>query len=211
MLDLDKKVSRDSIFLARDNQMDGFFSRIVRKVKKVVNKVPLVKAYKKTSLHKAFSKFESKHRKKLKILGGVALIATGAHFFGPKLLTGVKGLGGKALASGAAKSVTKSLVTTAIKKKLSDKAQKSLAKKAKAMTATQVLQDPEIIKLSQEIAVAEALKNERAANRAAAEILVREGNVEVTHQVDKISTPKHIEMFTKIGIPAGFALLALLL
>lgn len=212
MLDLDRKVSRDTIFLASGSgQLDGFFSKIVKKIKKVVGKLPLVKLYKKTSLHKKFKKFESKHRKNLKKLGAIVAIAVAVYFAGPAILKSVSSLGGKGLASSAGKKLLKAKVTSMIKKKLSAKQRKKLAKRTKGMTPEQVMQDPEIIKLSQQIATAQARQREKASNRVAAEILVKEGNIELTHQLDKISTPKHIETLKKVAIPAAAGLLAFII
>lgn len=210
-INLDEKVfGRDSIFVAPDDDsnMSGFFSKIKKKLRKVTRKIG--KKVIPRKVYRSLSRFESKHRKKLKKIGAVAVAATGAYFAGPKILSAVKGLGGKAVANAAAKPVVKAYVSNTIKNTYTRKQQKKMIAKMKKLTNEQILMDPEIQMLSKQIASAKAKSMHSNANdKMAAAIVAKEGSIEVEHQVSKSFFTK--DNMIKVAVPVAAAVIVSLI
>ena len=221
MLDLDNKVNRDSIYFALENRQElgGWFKSLKNKVRKVTRKIGKVITPKK--IYKELSRFESKNRKELKIIGAVGAIAVGGYYYGPKMLASIKGLGGKKLAVAAAKSTTQILVSKTIKDKLTEKQDEQMKKAAQTMTPEQFISDPVVAKITQAIVSDIAIKkvipqiairqppNELVKIANAKAILAKEGAIEIEHQIAKIAQPK-IPEWVKFGAPV-VGLLALIL
>lgn len=210
MLDLDNKVNRDSIYFALENQhLGGWFKKLKSKVKKVTRKIGKVITPKK--IYKELSRFESKHRKELKIIGAVGAIAVGGYYYGPKMLAMVKGLGGKKLAVTAAKASTKLMVSKTIKDKLTKKQDEQMKKAAQTMTPEQFIVDPVVAKITQDIVADMAVKKvipptiikpsiELVKVAKAKAILAKEGAIEIEHQIEKVAQPR-IPEWVKFGAP----------
>jgi len=178
MLNLDEKVSRDSIFIS-GNEL-GFFKKIKRRVKKVKSMVS--RAVFPKFARKIAKKLESKHRKKLKMVGGAAAIGTAAFFAGPAVLTFAKGAGGKALVAGIGKNVGGQVLGAAVAQQIQKKMSKDEEKLLKAEMATmppqEVLSDPRIVSLGLDV-------SRSIAKNPAQKIMLQEGAFEVGHQVKK--------------------------
>jgi hypothetical protein len=206
MLDLDKKVMRDSIYLVENNGLDGLFKKLKKKLKKVVKtSLKFANPLKVVSNVKAVAKFA---RKNYKVIGAAALTATAAYFTGGASLAVTSSLGGSSIASVAGKQLATGLIKKGISKQISKSQQKKMQKQMANMDGIQAMQDPEIIRLSQQIAEAEARKLSPN-NKIGASALALEGNVEMTHQLSKISTPP-VDIL-KVAIPIGVGLLAFML
>jgi hypothetical protein len=167
----------------------------IKLTKKVVS-IPVKTA---TKAVKAVGKISGKTWKKI---GAVAAVGVGAYFGGPGLLKFASSQGGSAIASVAGSSVTKELVSTAIKTTLSIAQQKALMKKTAKMNEAQILADNELNEIARQIAVAEAAKRAPANQRLGAEILANEGALEIQHQTNKIAGISN-DTLIKIGIPAA--------
>lgn len=217
MLDLDKRVSTDTILLSNPKaqmQMDGFFSDLNKKRKNLESKLgPLSPSNiaKVTSgpLYKALKSFESKNREGLKKAGAVVAAAVAIYFTGPAALAYLQSIGGSAIAQQAASKVAQAAIANAIKKKLTPKKQAALARASQEMTPAQFAADPEIAKLSQELAAALAeppaivktLPPQQAqAIRMTTKALAVEGAMVVQDASKEVATPR-LPTWVKVGMP----------
>lgn len=213
-LDLDRKVlGRDSVFVAEQNgelngELNGWFSKLRKKVRKVTRKIGRAVVPKK--IYRSLSKFESKHRKNIKKVGAVAAVSVGGYFGGAKILSFIKSSGGKMLASSASKKMGKAVLKHQISKRMNAAQQRDIRKRARRMTAAQVLQIPEVQAVSMEIAAEDALQihgNIGRTEKKANSILAKEGSIEVGHQTAK-ATEKN--PWVKFAIPAAMIVTALI-
>ncbi len=216
MLNLDRKINRDTVFLAVENDaLDGWLSKINRKIKKLVKKVDPVfsKVSRKLPGYKQIKKLGSKYRKVLKKIGAIMAVAVAVYFMGPAALKFVSSMGGKALASKAGSKLVQMGVKKIIQKKLSKKQRKKMESMAKTMTPAQMMTDPEFAAIAKEIAMINAANEATEKNKSAAMLMAGEGATDVEHQISKVAPPIPFlrQPVAKVAIPVGIGLLAFLL
>lgn len=206
-LDLDRKVfGRDSIFVATEG-MNGWLSKIHKKVKGVTKKYSamhhILKAATPRQVTAELKRFESKHRKDLKKIGAIAAVIVAVYFVGPSVLAYLETIGGAALVEGAASEVAQAAVIGAIKNKMSKQQQEKMAKAGQTMTPAQFLASDELSDastiLAADVAV-EKYKPSQPAEVMATGLLAAEGVYEVQHLSKKVATPR-IPDWLKIGAP----------
>ena len=224
-MSLDYKVfGRDSIFVAGENeQLGGFFSRIRKKLKKVVKKIIKlpVKVVKKTV------KVIKDNRKLLKKIGAVAAIGFGGYFLGPKLLGYAKTLGGNSLAKSAGSKLVQAQVKRAVMAKMSPQQAQEMQDYAATMTPQQFMVDPQMQAMYQQFAQQQAMAQmPQYSNSGVGQLLASEGAVEVSYQMEKSKIPSQYNVAgskipvkkpsilsgenAKILIPGAIALLAIM-
>jgi len=175
----DSKVDRDSMYIASD-QLNGIFSKLKKKLKKVTRKIGKATLGKK--VYKKLSKFESKNRKKLKKLGAIALVATGVYMYGDKIAAFMQKSGGSKILKGASSK----LVKAAIAKKVAEKAQKMQMPDLSQLPPEQILTNPAFNELSQKVAQeVGAVYGGNIGDSETGAILAGEGAAEIPYQIEK--------------------------
>jgi len=184
-----------------------FAKPIVKIVKKPIVKVVKLPVKVAKKAVKAVGKVSGKTWKKI---GAVAAIGVGAYFAGPKILNFVGGQGGAQLAKDAGKIALKTGVALAINKKLSKQQQKIIAARSQNMSPAQILANPELNQLAQDIAEAEFLNSQpQASNRIGKQLLIKEGAQEIENQTSKLAGKNDDLM--KFGIPIAVAIVTSLI
>lgn len=216
-VDLDYKVmGRGSVFLLDDEQsLSGFFKKAFKKIKKIglaplklTKKLAIdipIKVTKKSI--KIIGKIDGKLLKKI---GAVTAIGVATYFGGPAVLGVVGSMGGSKLATAASSIGSQNMIGDLIKTGVSFAQQKSLSKKAKKLSAAQLLADPEMMAMSQQLAQIQALQQFPNQNKIGVQALAREGATEIQHQAAKIAGVSTVDLL-KIGIPASIGIVALLM
>jgi len=211
---LDYKVfGRDSVFIAAHDAglgswLSSIFKKVTHLIKKIVNATPGISLLKHTGIYRVLKRYEHKHRNGIKKFGAIVATAAGGYFLGPVVSDFVSGLGGSTIAAGAASKITKSIVGTAIQKSMTPEQIARKKQEVRNWTPAQILADPELAALSQQIAAAEAAKGKYGELKTGAQILGVEGANEIQHAAQKEKTRQDM---IKYGIPAAMIAFGIIL